>query len=153
MTLWIDADACPGDIKDLILRAARRVRIRAVFVANKFISLPESPHFIAVRIGMDPEAVDEYIAQHAQSGDFAVSQDIPLASLLVPRGVVVLSPRGELFTDANIRERLSIRNFMHDIREAGGVTPGPKPFGRQDRQRFSDALDRELSRALRSKPA
>jgi hypothetical protein len=149
MTLWIDADACPGGVKELIIRMVRRLKIRAVFVANKHISLPENPCLGSVRIGMDPEAVDEYIAKQARSGDFAVTQDIPLASILVPKGVVVLSPRGELFTEENIRHRLSIRNFMHDIREAGGVTPGPKQFSQRDKQRFSDALDRELTRAIR----
>jgi uncharacterized protein len=149
MKLWVDADACPGPIKELIVRAVRRLKMHAVFVANKHIGLPDSAYLRTVRIGMEPEAVDEYIAQEAQAGDLAVTQDIPLASVLVPKGVVVMSPRGEPFTEENIRERLSIRNFMHDIREAGGTTPGPKQFGQRDKQRFSDTLDRELTRLMR----
>lgn len=151
MTLWVDADACPGAIKELIIRTARRLKILAVFVANKYISIPDSSFVSTRRIGMEPEAVDEYITQHAEEGDFAVTQDIPLASALVPKGVVVISPRGVLFTRDNIGERLSIRNFMQDIREAGNITPGPNAFTQKDKQRFSDTLDRELTKSLKSK--
>lgn len=152
MKLWIDADACPGPIKELIIRAARRLKLQAAFIANKYISLPECPHLSTVRIGMEPEAVDEHIVEQAQAGDLAITQDIPLASRLVPKGVVVISPKGEVFTESNIRERLSVRNFMQDVREAGGITPGPKPFSPRDKQRFSDALDRQLSRLTRPGP-
>ena len=150
MTLWVDADACPGPIKELIIRAAKRLKIFTVFVANKYISIPDSGYVSTCRIGMEPEAVDLYITQHAQAGDFVVTQDIPLASALVPRGVIVISPRGELFTEDNIGERLSIRNFMHDVREAGCITPGPKGFSQKDKQRFSDTLDRELTKCMKS---
>lgn len=151
MTLWVDADACPGPIKEQIIRAAKRLKILAVFVANKYISLPESSYVSSRKIGADPEAVNLYIAQNARAGDVAVTQDIPLASALVPKGVIVISTRGELFTDENIGERLSIRNFMQDLREAGGITPGPKQFDHKDRQRFADTLDRVLTRLLKPK--
>lgn len=151
MKIWVDADACPGPIKELIIRAARRLKIPAVFVANKFISLPDSTYVSTVRVGMGPEVVDEYIAQHADACDFAVTQDIPLAAALVPKGAIVINPRGELYTEENIRERLSIRNFMQDIREAGGITPGPKQFGQREKQRFSDTMDRELTKCLKRK--
>jgi uncharacterized protein len=151
MKIWVDADACPAMIKDLIIRAAMRLGISAVFVANKYIGVPDSVYVSTVRVGMGPELVDEYIAQYAEECDFAVTQDIPLASTLVPKGVTVINPRGDLYTQENIRERLSIRNFMQDIREAGGITPGPKQFGQKAKQRFSDTLDRELTRCLRRK--
>jgi uncharacterized protein YaiI (UPF0178 family) len=151
MTIWVDADACPGPIKELIIRTARRLEIQAVFVANKYISIPESAYISTVRVALGPEIVDEYIAHHAQPHDFAITQDIPLASALVPKGVTVINPRGELYTEENIRERLSIRNFMQDLREAGGVTPGPKQFGQREKQRFSDTLDRELTKSLKSR--
>src|SRR5208337_4962659 len=153
MTLWVDADACPGTIKELIIRAARRLKISAVFVANKFISTPESSYVSSRRIGADPEAVDMYITQNAQAGDVVVTQDIPLASALILIGVIVISTRGQLFTQENIGERLSIRNFMQDLREAGGITPGPKEFARKDTQRFSDTLDRELTKCMKSRHA
>ena len=149
MKIWVDADACPGAIKELIIRAARRLKIPTVFVANKYISLPDSAHVSMVRVGMGPEVVDAYLAQYAEAGDFAITQDIPLASVLVPKGVTVISPRGELYTENNIRERLSIRNFMQDIREAGGITPGPRQFGQKEKQRFSDTFDRELTKCLK----
>jgi len=151
MALWVDADACPGTIKELIIRAAKRLKIPAVFVANKHVSIPESSYVSSRRIGADPQAVDMYIAQNAQPGDVAVTQDIPLASALVPKGIIAISTRGELFTEENIGERLSIRNFMQDLREAGGITPGPKEFARKDRQRFADTLDRVLTRLLKPK--
>ncbi len=149
MKIWVDADACPGAIKELIIRTARRLKIPAVFVANKYISLPDSAYVSTVRVGLGPEVVDEYIAQYAEACDFAITQDIPLASVLVPKGVTVINPRGELYTEDNIRERLSIRNFMQDIREAGGITPGPKEFGQKEKQRFSDTFDRELTKCLK----
>jgi uncharacterized protein YaiI (UPF0178 family) len=153
MTLWVDADACPGTIKELIIRAARRLKIMTVFVANKYISTPESCHITSRRIGVDPEAVDMHITEHARAGDVVVTQDIPLASGLVAKGVVVISTRGELFTEENIGERLSIRNFMQGLREAGGTTPGPREFAQKDGQRFADTLDRVLTRLLKAKTA
>jgi uncharacterized protein len=153
MKIWVDADACPADIKELIIRTARRLKIPAVFVANKYISVPDSAYVSTVRVGLGPEVVDEYIEQYGEACDFAVTQDIPLASALVPKGVTVINPRGELYTEENIRERLSIRNFMHDIREAGTITPGPKQFGQREKQRFSDTFDRELTKCIKRKDA
>ena len=146
MKIWVDADACPAAIKELIIRTARRLKIPAVFVANKVIGIPDSAYVAAIRVSMGLEVVDEYIAQYAEACDFVVTQDIPLASTLVPKGVTVINPRGELYTEDNIRERLSIRNFMQDLREAGGITPGPKQFGQKEKQRFSDTFDRELNK-------
>ncbi|MFH0821817.1 MAG: YaiI/YqxD family protein [Pseudomonadota bacterium] len=153
MKIWVDADGCPAMVKDLVIRAAMRLGVPAVFVANKHISVPDSVYVSTVRVGMGPEVVDEYIAQYAEECDFAVTQDIPLASALVPKGVIVINPRGEMYSENNIGERLSIRNFMHDMREAGGITPGPKQFGRKEKQRFSDTLDRELTRCLKREGA
>jgi uncharacterized protein len=149
MKIWVDADACPAEIKELIIRAARKRRISAVFVANKRIGVPDSAYVAAVRVGMGPEVVDEYIARHSEACDLAVTQDIPLASTLVPKGVTVINPRGDLYTEENIGERLSIRNFMQDIRESGVVTPGPKSFGLRERQRFSETFDRALNKCMK----
>jgi hypothetical protein len=149
MKIWIDADACPGDIKELIIRAARRLKIPAVFVANKYISVPESAYISTMRVGMGPDVVDDYIAQNAASGDLVITQDIPLAAVLVQKAIAVIGLRGELYSEENIRERLSIRNFMQDLREAGTTTPGPSQFGRREKQRFSDTFDKELTRCMR----
>lgn len=125
----------------------------AVFVANKYISIPESSYVASRRIGRNPEAVDMHITENARAGDVVVTQDIPLASSLVARGVIVISTRGELFTEDNIGERLSIRNFMQGLREAGGITPGPGEFAQKDGRRFADTLDRVLTRLLKPKTA
>ncbi|MFP5213528.1 MAG: YaiI/YqxD family protein [Acidobacteriota bacterium] len=149
MKIWVDADACPGAIKELIVRTAKRLLIHTVFVANKYISVPDSPHLSTVRIGVELDAADGYIAHHSEAGDIAVTQDIPLSSILVEKGVAVITTRGDVLTEQNVRERLSIRNFMQDLRDAGGVTPGPRQFSSRDKQRFADALDREITRTMK----
>jgi len=149
MKIWVDADACPGPIKELIVRAAKRLGINTVFVANKYIGLPESSYLTSVRIGVDPEAVDQYIIENAEPRDLVITQDIPLASALVQKQVIAISPRGTLFSVDNIGERLAVRNLMQDIRDSGGITSGPKQFGLKDRQRFADTLDRELTKFMK----
>ncbi|HZI09621.1 MAG TPA: YaiI/YqxD family protein [Myxococcus sp.] len=151
MKIWVDADACPGPVRDVLLRASQRLKVPTVFVANRALSLPRSELVSTVQVGAGLDVADQHIATSAQKGDLAVTQDIPLAALLVPRGVVVLDPRGELFTDENISERLSVRNFMQELRESGVTTGGPSGFSAQDKQRFAAALDRELSRLLRER--
>lgn len=152
MKIWVDADACPGPVRDILLRAAQRLRVRIVFVANKRLQLPVSDLVSSVQVGAGLDVADGHIAAAASSGDLAVTQDIPLAALLVPKGVVVLDPRGERFSEENISERLSVRNFMQELREAGVATGGPSAFSAQDRQQFAAALDRELSRLARRPP-
>ena len=147
--VWVDADACPGAVKDMVVRACLKHSVDAVFVANKDIQLPSSPHLKAIRVPKGPDVVDAYIAEQGRSGDLAITQDIPLAAQLVARGVATISPYGETFTDDSVGERLSIRNFMHDLREEGVRTSGPAPFGPVQRQRFANAFDRILSRARR----
>ncbi|AKU91129.1 YaiI/YqxD family protein [Vulgatibacter incomptus] len=150
MRIWIDADACPGPVKEIVVRAAIRLKVPVVFVANQPLNLPRSEFVSTVQVGRGLDVADAYIAAQAARGDLAVTQDIPLASQLVPKGVAVLDPRGELFTEENIEERLSVRDFMHELREGGVVTGGPKGFGPQDRQRFAATLDRELDRLVRA---
>jgi uncharacterized protein len=133
----------PGDMK---------IWFDAVFVANRRLTLPRSEFVSSVQVGAGLDVADGHIAASAQAGDLAVTQDIPLAALLVPKGVVVLEPRGELFTEENISERLSVRDFMHELRESGVMTGGPGGFSAQDRQRFAATLDRELTRLLKTRP-
>lgn len=152
MRIWIDADACPGPVREIVLRAAARVEIPVVFVSNSALHLPPSPLVSTVQVGKGLDVADTYIANEAKAGDLAITQDIPLAAELVEKGVVTLDPRGEVFTEENVSERLSVRDFMHDLRAAGVVTKGPKSFGAQDRQRFAASFDRELSRLVRAKP-
>lgn len=149
MRLWIDADACPGPVKELIIRSAERLKIPAVFVANKPTVLPRSELLSSVQVARGLDVADAYISANAMPGDLAVTQDIPLAAALVKKGVVTLDVRGEPFTPENIDERLSMRNFFQELRDSGVATEGPKGFAPQDRQRFAASLDRELTRLSR----
>lgn len=150
MKLWLDADAAPRDVKDVCYRASERLKLETVLVANQRLQLPlGSPLLSAIRVDGGPDVADAYIAEHAVAGDVAVTADIPLAALLVPKGVVVIDPRGEVFTPESIGERLSVRNFMEGLRGAGVETGGSAPYGPRDKQAFANALDRALTRALR----
>lgn len=152
MKLWLDADAAPRDVKDVCFRACDRLKLETVLVANQRIQLPLGyPHLSAVRVEGGPDVADRYIAEHAEPGDVAVTADIPLAALLVPRGVVVIDPRGEVYTAASIGERLSVRNFMEGLRGAGVETGGHGMYGAKEKQAFSNALDRALTRAMRAR--
>jgi hypothetical protein len=150
MTLWLDADAAPRDVKDICLRAAERLRLATVLVANQRVMLPPGYAYVtAVRVEGGPDAADRYIVEHAAAGDVAVTADIPLAALLVPKQVAVIDPRGEEYTAESIGERLSVRNFMDGLRGAGIETGGHAPYGPREKQAFANALDRVLARALR----
>ena len=152
MKLWLDADAAPRDVKDICLRAAEARRLETVLVANQRLQLPLGyVHVSVVRVDGGPDVADRYIAEHAAAGDVAVTADIPLAALLVPKGVVVIDPRGEEYTTESIGERLSVRNFMDGLRGAGVETGGHAAYGAREKQAFANALDRVLTRALRQR--
>lgn len=150
MKIWIDADAAPRDVKELVFRAARRLAIETILVANQRLETPPgNPLVSAIRVDGGPDVADRYIAEHAAAGDLVVTQDVPLAALLVPQGVAVLDPRGEEHTSETIGERLSVRDFMDRARLAGLVTGGPAPYDARARQAFAAALDRALTRLRR----
>lgn len=150
MKIWVDADAAPRDVKEIVFRAAKRLEIATILVANQRLSMPlNNPHVSAVRVQGGPDVADGYIADRASKGDIAVTADIPLAAILVEKGVVVLDPRGELYSEENVRERLSIRDFMDSLRGAGVDTGGPKAFGAREKRSFAAALDRALAAAGR----
>jgi len=150
MKLWLDADAAPRDVKEVCYRASERLALETVLVANQRLQLPVGyPHLSCVRVDGGPDVADLYIAEHAVQGDVAVTADIPLAALLVPKGVVVIDPRGEEYTEETIGERLSVRNFMEGLRSTGVETGGHGAYGAKDKQAFSNALDRALTRARR----
>lgn len=153
MKLWIDADATPRDVKELVFRASKRLELVTILVANRKLQPPIAYSLVsAVCVDGGPDVADEYIVQHAEAGDLVVTQDIPLAALLVPKGVVVLDPRGKEHTEENIGERLSVRDFMDQLRSAGAVTGGPPPFDAKAKQAFAAALDRTLTRLRREAP-
>jgi uncharacterized protein YaiI (UPF0178 family) len=137
-------------VKEIVFRAARRLTIETVLVANQRLLAPPGNSLVsAIRVDGGPDVADRYIAEHAAPGDLAVTADVPLAALLVPRGVAVLDPRGEEHTAETIGERLSVRDFMENLRTAGMVTGGPRPWDARARQAFADALDRALTRLRR----
>jgi uncharacterized protein YaiI (UPF0178 family) len=148
--IWIDADAAPKDVKELVFRAAKRLAIEAILVANQRLQPPPgNPLVSAVWVDGGADVADQYIASHASAGDLVVTQDVPLAALLVPKQVAVLDPRGEEHTIETIGERLSVRDFMEQARLAGVVTGGPPPYDGRAKQIFAAALDRVLTRLRR----
>jgi len=150
LKIWIDADAAPRQVKEIVFRAAKRLEVVAVLVANQRLSLPlDNPHVRAERVQGGPDVADRHIADHASEGDVAITADIPLADVLVQKGVIVLDPRGELYTEENVRERRSIRDFMDALRGTGVDTGGPKPYGARETRAFAAALDRVLAAAAR----
>lgn len=149
MKIWVDADACPGAVKDIVIAAAFKKKVEAVFVANKSILLPQSELFTCIQVDSSPDAADCLIAQQALPGDLVITQDIPLAHTLVHKEVTVISPRGDSFNADNIGERLSIRDFLQQRRDTGEITGGPKQFGEKEKRVFASTFDRELTRLLR----
>jgi len=147
--IWIDADAAPNDVKTIVFRASARLELETALVANQRLSTPlNNPLVESVRVAGGPDVADQHIVDHASEGDLAITADIPLAAALVEKGVLVLDPRGEEYTEANVRERLSIRDFMDSLRSTGVDTGGPSAYGEREKQDFANALDRLLTRQL-----
>lgn len=147
MKIWVDADAAPRDVKELVFRSAKRLAIEVVLVANRRLQTPPGNALVsAVWVDGGPDVADQYIAMHAAPGDLVVTQDVPLAAQLVPKEVTVLDPRGDEHTAETIGERLSVRDFMEHARLSGLVTGGPLPYDARAKQTFAAALDRALTR-------
>lgn len=146
MNIWVDADACPAVIKDILFRAAERKRIMTTLVANQMLRVPPSQYVRAVQVPAGFDVADHHIAAQVQAGDLVITADIPLAAMVIERGGTALNPRGELYSAANIRESLSMRDFMEGLRSSGVQTGGPPPFSQADRQAFANQLDRLLAR-------
>ena len=152
MKLWLDADATPREVKEVCFRASERLNLETILVANQRLQIPPGyPHLSVVRVEGGPDVADRYIVEHAEAGDVAVTADIPLAALLVPKGVVAIDPRGEEYTPEIIGERLSVRNFMDGLRGTGVETGGHAAYSPREKQAFANALDRALTRARRSR--
>lgn len=147
MKIWIDGDGCPNVIKEIVFRAAQRREVAVTLVANRPMSHPRSQHINSIVVSSGEDVADDWIAERVAKEDLVVTADIPLAARVVERGATGVNPRGELYTRDNVRERLSIRDFMADLREVGIQSGGAAPFGPRDKQNFANALDRILSRA------
>ena len=148
--IWVDADACPKVIKEILFRAADRVGIQVTLVANQPLHTPKSHNIRSVQVAAGFDVADNYIVQQANEGDLVITADIPLASEAIEKGCLAINPRGELYTTDNIRQRLTMRDFMDTLRSSGVDTGGPPAFNHGDRQAFANQLDRLLAKI--SKP-
>ena len=149
MKIWIDADACPRVIKEIIFKASQRLKLPVCLVANKSLSKHDSALITSIVVEAGFDIADDYIAERATAEDLVITADIPLAARVVAKGGVALDPRGELYNEDNIGERLSVRDLMHQLRGDGMLQGGPAQFSLTDRQRFASALDRLLTRMLK----
>jgi uncharacterized protein YaiI (UPF0178 family) len=147
MKIWVDADACPVAIRDIIVRAANRTQRMTTFVANHAVPIPKSPYLQRIQVAQGFDIADNEIVQRAEAGDLVITQDIPLASEVIDKGCLAMNPRGERWTPDNIKQRLNMRDFMETLRSSGIQTGGPAALGQQDKMKFANALDRILAKA------
>ena len=148
MHIWVDADACPKVIKEILYRAAKRVEVRLTLVANQPLRTPPSPYIDSLQVADGLDVADNEIVKRIQPGDLVITADIPLAANAIDKEAFALDPRGDFYTKDTIGERLSIRNFMDDLRSGGVETGGPPPLGKNDRQAFANSLDRFLAKHI-----
>ena|SRR5688572_25404534 len=146
MQIWVDADACPQVIKEIVFRAAVRTQVVTTLVANTTLRIPPSPFIKTMRVAKGFDVADHVIVQHVKPGDLVVTADIPLAAEVIKRGASALDPRGDLYSDDNVSERLAVRNLMQELRSTGDLLGGPAAFAPRDRQLFANQLDRFLMR-------
>lgn len=147
--IWVDADACPVVIKEILFRAAERTKTETILVANKLLRVPPSPYIRALQVPAGIDVADNKIVQDLTAGDLVITADIPLAAQVIAKGGHALNPRGEFYSTANIQERLAMRNFMEELRGSGVDISGPASFSQSDRQTFARELDRFLARQLK----
>ena len=146
MNIWVDADACPGPVRDILFRAADRTGVALTLVANQPVRTPASRNIRSLVVPAGFDVADNEIVRRASAGDLVITADIPLAAEVIDKGAQALSPRGELYTPETIGDRLNMRDFMDTLRASGVRTGGPPPLGRADRQNFANQLDRLLAR-------
>ena len=151
MRIWVDADALPGDARQILLKASRRTEVPITFVGNGSIALPPSPLFEMRLVAHGADKADQEIVRCVEEGDLVITADIPLAADVVDKGAEALNPRGEHYQDDDVRTRLSVRDFMEDMRSAGLVTGGPKSYGDKEKKEFAAVLDRILTKYLRKR--
>ena len=146
MQIWVDADACPVEIKELLFRAAKRTAVQVTLVANQSMYVPQSEHIATLVVAGGMNEADRQILERLSVDDLVVTADIPLAAEVVARGALALNPRGELYTHENVGHRLAMRDLLDELRGGGHVTGGPANFNAKDRQAFANQLDRWLTR-------
>jgi len=149
MTLWVDADACPRVIKDIIYKISARLNLKTILVANDHLTIPISPFISLIKVKKDLDAADHYIVEHVQTTDVVITADIPLAALVVGKGSVAIDVRGEIYTEENVQERLSIRDFAKTLRDSGLQIAGPAIFQDKDKIKFTNSLNNILTKKLK----
>ena len=147
MQVWVDADACPGEIKEMLFRAAERRQIKMTLVANQPMWTPKSEYVDNIVVASGANVADQKIVALLAPGDLVITADVPLAADVVAKGAQALNPRGELYTDSNVGERLAVRNMLDEMRGGGAITGGPANFNAKDKQTFANQLDRWLTKA------
>ena len=145
MKIWVDADACPVVIKEILFRAAVRTQTTVMLVANQSLKVPPSPYIKSIQVLKGFDVADNEIIRQSQNGDLVITSDIPLAADVIKKGALALSPRGDLFSKDNIKARLNMRDFLDTMRASGVDTGGPSPLTDKDNKRFADSLDRILT--------
>lgn len=146
LNIWVDADACPSVIKDILFKAAERTQTKLTLVANQPLRVPGSLYIKSIQVQAGFDVADDEIVKLVEEGDLVITSDIPLADEVLEKGGQALSPRGELYTSSNIKSRLNMRDFMDTMRASGEHTGGPAPLGHSDRQQFANHLDKILSK-------
>ena len=149
MKIWVDADACPREVRQILIKAARRTEVPVVFVGNHNLDVPSSPLFEMRVVKPGADEADKEIARCVEEHDLVITADIPLAAIVCEKGADALDPRGDHYTDEDVRTRLSTRDFMEDMRSAGWVSGGPKSYGDKEKRAFASVLDRILTRYQR----
>ncbi len=153
LQIYVDADACPKVIKEVLFKAIERVKVNMTLVADQFMRIPQSEYIRFLKVPSGIDAADEKIVELTEPGDLVITADIPLADLVVSKGAFAINPRGELYTEQNIKDRLAIRDIMAEIRSTGVDTGGPPPFNPKDKELFANQLDRFLTKHLKNSEA
>lgn len=148
MTIWVDADACPKPIKEILFRAAKRTGVETILVANRDLYIPNSRNISKIIVSKGFDVADQTIAEGVAPGDLVITADIPLAALVIEAGAVVVTPHGDELVEENIHERLSLRDFFQDLRDTGVQTGGPRPFSDQNKRAFASTFDRMLTQLI-----
>ncbi|OAN17752.1 hypothetical protein A3K86_02200 [Photobacterium jeanii] len=149
MKIWVDADACPNVIKEILFRVANRVGVQVTLVANHFVRVPPSPHIRSLQVESGFDVADDFIVKQVEAGDLVITADIPLADEVISKDAHALNPRGEMYTKETIKQRLQMRDFMETMRSSGIQTGGPAPLNQTDRQNFANKLDSFVAKHFR----
>lgn len=147
--IWVDADACPKVIKEVIFNISQRLKLEVILVANKSMFIPPSPLIKMIKVSLGADVADSYIVEHINEDDIVITADIPLAAFIVEKKAIALNVRGEIYTEENVRERLSMRDFMKELRDSTGMEiGGPQAFGPKDKEKFTNSINRILGKKL-----